>query len=111
MALVKREGSKGPAKNHGPEAGSWPAGFDGCQDLIDFLGLGVWPDGSSRDPGTILLFCGDGRLKACLSDKSQGLVAFITIDPGSDILTQLSDRVTSASTDWRPVRVLTPSKK
>ncbi len=74
-------------------------------DLCDFLFLSRWPeDGTPRETGTVLLF-GDGPfLKCMLNDRSQALVAFLTIEPGKPLWKTLDEAVCSPGTDWRPAK-------
>lgn len=71
-------------------------------DLWEFLTCTEWPDGSKRSPGSVTIFLDSGRLKACLSDKDAGLVAFVTASGLLDTLRALNKAVNDAGTDWRP---------
>lgn len=74
--------------------------------LAEFLFRTVWEeDGSSRVPGTALIF-GDGAwVKVMLNDKDQGLVAFTTLEAQEDILGEIDAAILSTSTDWRKAKV------
>lgn len=76
---------------------AWPA-------LIDFLAAEVWPDGSERKPGTLLLFADQGKCKVCLSDRDQALVLFFTAETLITILDRADAILRDESADWRPAK-------
>lgn len=79
-----------------------PPELEACGNLIDFMTQTQWPDGTERAVGTIGLFFGEeGRLKAVLNDKAQGLVAFTTYGNDKTIFDWLDEAIVSSSTDWR----------
>lgn len=70
-------------------------------DLRDFLLQEVWDDGTARETGTLLLFAGEGRVKAMLKDRDRGLVCFFTCGAGEDLLGQLDALIGSGGGEWR----------
>lgn len=75
----------------------WPA-------LVEFLGSCSWPDGQERRPGTLLIFLDEGRLKACLSDRAQGLVLFTTGDSVTGLIDAVEASLCDPRADWRRAR-------
>jgi hypothetical protein len=78
--------------------------MDSCPALAEFLTLDFWPDGSSRKPGTMLVFYDDYRVKACLSDRDQGLVLFVTCDAISLAVAACDEALRNPDADWRPAK-------
>lgn len=69
--------------------------------LLEFLCASAYPTGEPRETGTVLIFAEDGRLKACVSDRDQDAVAFVS---GSGLLSLLSfveDNLREGALDWR----------
>jgi hypothetical protein len=63
-----------------------------------------YPDGSAREPGSLLLFVQDGQIKAMLRDKDQGLCLWATAKGASQVLSLLETMVSDEDTDWREDR-------
>lgn len=82
-----------------------------CPALVEFLSCEVWPDGTERKPGTLLLFVDQGKAKACLSDRDQGLVLFFTVDCLATLLEAADDVLKDESADWRPAKGGTQSRR
>lgn len=103
--LRRRESSSSPADTSGlsvadaAESKRWPA-------LLEFLGTVSWPDGSSRESGTLLLFLDQGRLKVCLGDRAQSLALFVTSASGSllGLLDHCEKQLQAPAADWRPAK-------
>lgn len=72
--------------------------------LVEFLAVTRWPDGSLREPGSLTLFVDEGTPKACLNDKGQGLVAFVSGSSLTDLLLAIEDKLRDGSLDWRRSR-------
>lgn len=68
------------------------------------LSYGSYPDGSPRERSTLSIFCGDYGLQACLNDRDNGLVAFVTADALEGLLEALERGLASDSVDWRKAR-------
>ena len=70
--------------------------------LVEFLTVDVWPDGTERRTGTVLLFLDQGRIKACLADRDQDVVLFTTVDALGTALEAVEDALRDPKGDWRP---------
>lgn len=94
-----------------PQSGN-PAGpLEPPEDMVDFtstwefLTSTVWPDtGEPRQTGTILLFAEDGRLKVCLNDRDQGVLAFSVVDAGDGVWLTVEAVLDDPKTVWRANR-------
>jgi hypothetical protein len=73
--------------------------------LVEFLHCEAWPDGSRRQTGTLLVFVDEGRLKACLSDRDQALVGFVTGESLEGLIRAVEEGLQGDHVDWRPSRV------
>ena len=69
--------------------------------LVEFLAATAWSDGTSRLPGTLTLFTDDSQWKACLSDKAQSLIAFVSAPSPQEALQAAERGLTTATLDWR----------
>lgn len=102
---------------HGPERPSWVVpggvsgngGFAAAHDddtrkrfptLFDFLTLTGW-GGKARKTGTMLVFCEDGKWKACVTDRDGGHYAFHSSDTLEGLLKALDDALRGGALDWR----------
>jgi hypothetical protein len=107
--LQRRESSSSPQGPCGPcvesaeELRRWPA-------LLEFLEAELWPDGTSRVAGTLLVFVERGKLKACLSDRDQGLVCFVTAASVVDLVDAAEKTLEGSNGDWRPQRTKPPGR-
>lgn len=101
--LVRRDSSSsttGPCASFASTAADqsrWPV-------LVEFLASSSWPDGLPRRPGTLLLFVDEGRLKACLSDRDQELVLFVTAYGLVEALDGAEQALQDPKADWRKSR-------
>lgn len=69
--------------------------------LWEFLTASTFEDGSARTLPSMTLF-GDGRLlKACVNDKAEGTVAFVTGTTLQTILEALEEGLAGDCLDWR----------
>jgi len=71
------------------------------QNVLDFLSVSRYPDGSARTVGSLVLFCEDNRVKCCVCDKDNGLVAFQTADGVAALLEHLNVALEADSLDWK----------
>lgn len=78
----------------------WPA-------IHEHLSLTEHDGGETRATSSLTLFCEDGRLKVCLSDKDNGRMAFASADTFQGLLDLLEAGLVTGSMDWRVSR--TPS--
>jgi len=101
MALHKPSGngSIGGTFQHSLLTGTWLQPFP---TLWEFLTLSVWPDGSRRELGTILLFVDGASLKACLKDKNGPRTCFLTAPDPDTLLLSVEEGLAQNTLDWRP---------
>lgn len=69
--------------------------------LWEWMTLTRWDNGASRIPTSITLFLDDGRVKAAVSDKELGRVAFVSGWTVEDTLRAVEDGLLQQSLDWR----------
>jgi hypothetical protein len=69
--------------------------------ICEFLSLLSWEDGSSRVPGSLILFWEDGSWKACLNDKDTNRVGFLSAATPTDLLGSIEKALCSDRIDWR----------
>lgn len=72
--------------------------------LLEFLSGGVFEDGSSREPGSLTIFRQDGLCKLCLSEKTTGLVAFISGKSVTSAFAAAEKGLQGGTLDWRESR-------
>ena len=58
--------------------------------------------GRPRRPGSLTVFCEDGRVKGALSEREEGLVAFLSGKTVLELLEGLEKGLATGSLDWRP---------
>jgi len=71
-----------------------------CAYLADI----EYDDGSPRKPCSLAIFTEDGILKACLSDRDAGRVAFVAGVDLSGVLAALEKGLAADQLDWRVSR-------
>lgn len=100
MALVRS--GKGVSR---PLAGGYSPPDDvllcSCPDVVAFLSCESWPDGESRERGSLSVIIEDGVLKGVLNDKDGRRSAYIAADSLEQLLERLERAVGSPTTDWR----------
>lgn len=69
--------------------------------LAEFLFNEAWDDGTARQTGSLLLFVGDGALKACLNDREQGLVTFFVGASVNELMSGLDLAMQAGAVEWR----------
>ena len=74
----------------------WPA-------LAAWLTAGMWK-GVARETGSITLFYEEGRVKAAVSDRDSGLVAFVSSETILGLLDKVQRGLASGDMDWRESR-------
>lgn len=72
--------------------------------VLEFMTAVAWPDGEPRTLGSLTLFCEEGRLKLCVSDKANGAVAFVTGNTLLEVLDAAERLLVGGGGDWRPTR-------
>lgn len=106
MSFLQRRGS---SSSQGPASGSCAAtaaDLARFPALLEFVSAERWPDGEAREPGTVLVFVEAGALKACVSDRAQQAVAFVTAGESGlgGLLDRLESLLASGGLDWRGSR-------
>lgn len=103
MAISRRTGS-GP---HVPKTEAIPT----CEISVKYPNIVEWimetsyADGEVRTPGTLSIFRGsDGTIRACITDKDDGSIAFMTGRSVTELLDNLERSLDSGTTDWRQPR-------
>lgn len=99
---------------HRGTAKNVPSGGKGCDPvevfptelaaLGEFILAETWPDGSERTPGSLVVFREGFKLKACLSDKDQGTIAFVSAGTWDELLELAEAGLRSQQLDWREQR-------
>jgi len=72
--------------------------------LCEFLGSELYADGTDRQPGSLSIFVGDGKWKACLNDRDQDLMCFVTSDDLLKLLDAVERALHKEDADWRAQR-------
>ena len=101
--LTKRQ-PKGGGADLGADSVATGDEWEEYPALLEFLASTVWPEGGVRQPGTLLVFVDEGRLKACLSDRAQGLVAFVSGCGLVGLLRAAEALLRDDTADWRAQR-------
>lgn len=73
-----------------------------CPTLAEFLESTTFGDGSPRIVPTLTLFLEQGVLKACLNDREEGMIAFISAGSLTGLLEALEEALILDTLDWRP---------
>jgi len=69
--------------------------------LSAFLCDLLWDDGTSRVPGSLLIFTGDGQWKACLGDREAAIQAFVSALTPGKLMDCLEMGLAGDKLDWR----------
>jgi len=69
--------------------------------VFEYLASGLYPDGSSRERSTMTVFCEEGVVKVCLSDRDQGRTLWRSGRTLEDVLLALEVALQDSSADWR----------
>ena len=69
--------------------------------VYEYMTASVYPDGTTRKTSTLTLFCEDGQLKVCLSDKDRNAVLFSAGKGLKQALGALEGLLESDATPWR----------
>jgi hypothetical protein len=73
-------------------------------NLVEFLALTKYTDGTRRITGSVNLFVEDGRLKVCFNDRDVCQVAFRVMDALDTLLAGLEAALEDPDLDWRKSR-------
>lgn len=88
-----------------PSGAGWRAASDAAfasvyPVLADYLTL-TGMNGKDRKTATMLVFCEDGRWKACLNDRETCYYAFVSADSFTGLLEAVETGLKSGGHDWR----------
>lgn len=72
--------------------------------LWEFLTEPVYEDGTHRETGTLSVFKDGQTLKACLSDRDLGEVAFVSGVTFKALLDRLESGLTTDGLEWKDTR-------
>jgi hypothetical protein len=109
MALLRMEDAMGGV---GSGPGSPPADQSTYPLLWEHVSEVVWPDGTKREPSTMVIVADNGGWRGCLSDKANGLVMWKTGDSLQKLLNALEKALREANVrDWRRASVHAGKKK
>jgi hypothetical protein len=75
-------------------AKDWPA-------LYEYMTAAKYPDGTDRKLSSVTLFCEDSQLKACITEKNEGLVMFAAGKTLQTALNALEGLLASEEPPWR----------
>lgn len=75
-----------------------------CPTLFQFLTATSWPDGTSRQVSSLVVFAEDKAWKVCLSDRDTGNNIWASSTTYSGLLGALEGRLTEPCPDWRKAR-------
>lgn len=79
--------------------------------LIAWLTEGVWDDGTTRIPGTMVLFFESLRWGACLTDRGMNRKAFLTGKSVSELFYAIEEALAGDALSWRLDRGLGSGKR
>lgn len=97
---------KGSPSDEGPNLGCvLPCAFgEDYPTLWAFLTEVEYDDGSTREPGTVLVCVGEGRARLWLHDKDEGCSAWVSASSISDALASAERGLHNNSLEWRADR-------
>jgi hypothetical protein len=99
--LQKRIVSSGngcpPQVDCGAWASSWPA-------LAEFVSMAVWPDGTARQPGTLMVLTDLGQWKLWLHDRDSNQSSFVSGSTPEVVFARAEKGLVESSLEWRSDR-------
>ena len=69
--------------------------------LWEYLSCSSWPDGEERKRSSLVMFCQDGMVKACLSDKNFNVQLWAASASFLGALEAMEGRLTEDKPEWR----------
>lgn len=91
----------GPGREIGPADEAWAEAHPA---LLEYLSVETWADGRARTTSTVLIFYDTGACKACLNDRDNGRVAFVSAGSPETVLAALERGLEDDTLDWRAAR-------
>jgi len=105
MGFIKRPVGVAADGGDAPPRISPVKGDLALEGLWEFLVSPVYDDESPRETGTILIFCEDGLIKACLIDRDNERTAFVSSGAGLKGILERADKgIREDKLDWRRKR-------
>jgi len=101
MGLKRNETSVGAPLPTLPDGsgGAWEKAYP---NVVEFLAMQAWPDGTARSTGTVMLMVEGGRWKCWVHDRDASLGAFVSAADLTALLKSLNTGLESGGLDWRP---------
>lgn len=99
--MIKRESVSSLSAGNSPLAARDETFERQFESLHEFMTARLFDDGSERETATLLVFASDGQWKACLNDRAEGRVAFVTGRTVQDLFKLLNEQLDSSSVEWR----------
>jgi len=99
--MIKRESKTSLSAGNSPLAARDEVFERAHEALHEFLTARLFDDGSERETATLLIFAADGVWKACLNDRAEGRVAFVTSSTVQGLLGALDGQLEEGSVEWR----------
>lgn len=93
----KQDGGRSPGK---PGKGILEMQAD-YPALAEYLVLEVFPDGTSRERSTLVVFVEDGLIKVCLSDRHYDRTLWASCETFEDCFASLDAALRGPGADWR----------
>lgn len=93
---------KAPPQSAAPISSEWRLIYP---RLWAHLTQGRLDSGELRITSTLLMFLEDGRIKLCLHDRHQSLVAFLTVKSLPDGFASLERALVEGTLEWRPKKI------
>ena len=109
MALQRSRGPGTVGSSSVPVAET-AALFKQLGTLVEFLSLGKWEDGTSRQSGTMTILWEDGLYKAALNDRDASLSTFVSGHTLADLLKAVEEGLATQNLEWREKRPWVPGK-
>ena len=75
--------------------------FEDYPAITSFIRDEKYADGSLRRPGALSWFVMDGALKIAVNDKDRNVVAFVTAQSVTEILTLVEEGIANDSLEWK----------
>lgn len=100
MPIARRPKSTGNSGSESPPAMTGKV-LTGFANVLEFLSMRIWPDGSRRETGTLTLSVEGDVWKATLKDRDSAGVAFVTARTPDDLLKAMDKGLEAGSLEWR----------
>lgn len=72
--------------------------------LWEYLSCSAWPDGEERKRSSLVVFCEDGMVKGCLSDRNFDVQLWGASGTFLGVLEALEARLTEDKPEWRAAK-------